>query len=338
MPAPADEQTLRNIVEAAPDGILVVDAGGRIRIVNTEVERLFGYARDELIGERVEMLVPGERRATHDQHRAAYDRHPATRPMGTGLELHGLRKDGSEFPVEISLSPMDSADGHLVTAIGRDVTAQREIEEERQRLLGAVEAQLVRDAVARDLHDEIIQAVYAVGLNLQAAAAQDELSKDQALERARGELGTVIADLRSYIQHLTDEGSGATTRFLETRLRSVLEQRQRPPTWSVAIDLGDHPSDVLDRDLYLLARELISNVERHAEADRAAFSLRAEDGKIVLEVRDFGRGFERARVHSRGSVGLRSVEQRVADLGGSVLIESMRNEGTTVTASVPLQP
>ena len=206
MPAPADEQTLRNIVEAAPDGILVVDADGRIRIVNAQVERLFGYARDELIGELVEALVPGEDSHTaHARHRAAYDQHPATRPMGASLDLRGLRKDGSELPVEISLSPMPGPDGLLVIAIVRDVTAQKESEAERQQLLGAVEAQLVRDAVARDLHDEIIQAVYAVGLHLQAAATQDELSKNQALERARLELSAVIADLRSYIiQHLTD--------------------------------------------------------------------------------------------------------------------------------------
>ncbi|MDA1062315.1 MAG: ATP-binding protein [Chloroflexi bacterium] len=104
----------------------------------------------------------------------------------------------------------------------------------------------------------------------------------------------------------------------------------------MAIDLSAHSADGLDRDLYLLARELISNVERHAGADRASFSLQVEDSAMVLEVRDFGRGFERAAVRS-GSVGLRSVEQRVADLGGSLLIESVPNQGTTVTASIPLQ-
>ncbi|MDA1062314.1 MAG: PAS domain S-box protein [Chloroflexi bacterium] len=198
MPAHADEQTLRNIVEVAPDGILVVDGGGHIRIANAQVERLFGYARDELIGQPVELLVPNDRRAAHGAHRAAYEAHPSTRAMGVGLELRGRRKDGSEFAVEISLSPMPDPNPQLVTAIVRDVTAQKEREEERQRLLGAVEAQLARDAVARDLHDEIIQAVYAVGLNLQAAATQDEVTKNQALERARMELSAVIADLRSF--------------------------------------------------------------------------------------------------------------------------------------------
>ncbi len=336
MTTPVDEQTLRNIIEAAPDGILVVDAGGRIQIVNGQVERLFGYTRDELIGELVELLVPDDRHTAHVQYRAAYDEHAAIRPMGTGLDLRGVRKDGSVFPVEISLSPMPGPDGLLVTAIVRDVTAQKESEEERQRLLGAVEAQLVRDAIARDLHDEIIQAVYAVGLNLQAATTQDELSKDQALERARQELSAVIADLRSYIQHLTVGGGEVRTRLLETRLRTLLEQRQGRPTWSVEIELADQPNDGLDRDLYLLARELISNVERHAAADRASFSLRVEGSTIVLEVRDSGRGFERANVGS-GSVGLRSVEERVADLGGSVLITSVPDQGTTVTASIPLQ-
>jgi PAS domain S-box-containing protein len=335
MASEADEQTLRNIVEAAPDGIVVVDTDGRIRIVNAQVEELFGYARGELIGELIEMLVPEAARSVHASHRAAYVRRQAMRPMRTSLDLRGRRKDGSEFPVEISLSPMQGVDGLLVTAIVRDVTAQRQDEEDRQRLLGEVEAQLVRDEVARDLHDDIIQAVYAVGLNLQAATTQDELSKNQALDRAQRELGAVIADLRSYIRHLTVGRSDVAPHLLETRLRTLLEQRQGPPSWTVTIELSNLPRGSLDRDLYLLARELISNVERHAGTSRASFSLEVGDSAVHLQVQDSGRGFDRAVVRD-ASVGLRSVEERVAQLGGSVFIDSKPDQGTTVTAKIPL--
>lgn len=336
MAGETDEQTLRSIVEAAPDGILVIEADGRICVVNPQVEELFGYARDELIGARVELLVPDDARSEHAAHRAGYASQPETRPMGAGLDLAGRRKDGSTFPVEISLSPMPGPDGLRVTAIVRDVTTQREDEDERQRLLGEVEAQLVRDEVARDLHDEIIQAVYAVGLNLQAATTRDELSKNEAIERARRELAAVIADLRSYIRHLTIGRDKVSPHLLETRLRTLLEQRQGPPAWTVTIELADLPIGSLDRDLYLLARELISNVERHAGATQASFAMHVEESAVRLQVRDYGRGFNRAEVHHT-SVGLRSVEERVAQLGGSVLIQSAPREGTTVTAKIPIR-
>ncbi len=335
MASEVDEQTLRDIFEAAPDGIVVVDGAGRIRVVNRQIELLFGYERSELIGQRVEVLVPEGARTAHGQHRAAYVGAPSTRPMGSGLDLFGRRKDGSEFPAEISLSPIRRSDGLLVTAIVRDVTEQKESEEERQQLLARVEAQLVRDAVARDLHDEIIQAVYAVGLNLQAARSQDEVSTDQALERARQELRAVIADLRSYIRHLTTGDEALTTHLLETRLRTLLEQSRGQPSWSVTIELPEDATAGLDRELYLVARELVSNVERHAEAERATLSLRVEGTTVVLEVSDDGRGFERTVVEPE-SVGLRSVEQRIAELGGSVLIESRPGAGARVIARIPL--
>ena len=123
------ERRFRELLEAAPDAIIEVDREGRILLLNLATEQLFGYKREELLGRPVEMLVPDALRANHHEHRARYWAHPVTRPMGTGLALRGRRKDGSSFPVEISLSPVESEEGLRVTAIIRDIGKRQEAEE-----------------------------------------------------------------------------------------------------------------------------------------------------------------------------------------------------------------
>jgi PAS domain S-box-containing protein len=119
------EQRFRELLEAAPDAIMQVDAEGRIILLNRVTEDMFGYTRDELLGQPVEVLIPQELHARHVEHRAHYRQRPMTRTMGSGLALEGVRKDGSRFPVEISLSPSESAEGFRITAIIRDITERR---------------------------------------------------------------------------------------------------------------------------------------------------------------------------------------------------------------------
>ncbi|HTR50370.1 MAG TPA: PAS domain S-box protein [Kofleriaceae bacterium] len=138
----------RELVDAAPDGLIVCDAHGTIRLVNAETERMFGYTRGELLGKSIDVLVPDHVRPRHAHHVASFVGSPRLRPMGSELDLRGRRKDGSEFPVEISLSPIEGDDGLLVTAGIRDVTERRRLEREHRRtnayLVSAVDA--VQDA------------------------------------------------------------------------------------------------------------------------------------------------------------------------------------------------
>jgi PAS domain S-box-containing protein len=161
----ASEVKFRGILESAPDAMVIADAQGRIVLLNAETERLFGYRRDELVGQPVEFLVPERFRGRHPQHRQGYTARPRTRSMGEGLDLRGLRKDASEFPVEISLSPLESAEGILVTAAIRDISVRKDAEKHlaqmENRYCGLLEA-------APDAMVVVNQGGEIVLLNLQA--------------------------------------------------------------------------------------------------------------------------------------------------------------------------
>ena len=131
-----NEAVFHAVVQEAPDAIVLVDGEGRILFVNSRVMELFGYARDELVGQRVELLIPAPRRSMHVIHREIYQEHPTPRPMGVGLELSGQRKDGSTFPVEISLSSFTDGEARLCVAAVRDVTRQRRADEALRRSEG----------------------------------------------------------------------------------------------------------------------------------------------------------------------------------------------------------
>ncbi|HEX2619219.1 MAG TPA: PAS domain S-box protein, partial [Phototrophicaceae bacterium] len=123
------EKRFRSLLEAAPDATVIVNHDGNIVLVNSQTERIFGYSREELIGKPVEILVPASFRAHHPEHRSQYTNAPRVRMMGTGLELYALRKDGSQFPVEISLSPIETEDGILIASAIRDISERKQVEQ-----------------------------------------------------------------------------------------------------------------------------------------------------------------------------------------------------------------
>ena len=148
------DRRFTGLLEAVPDAMVCVDADGRIAVINAQAERLFGYARDELIGQPVEILVPDQARKVHQLHRAGYIADPRPRPMGVGMELAARRRDGSTFPAEISLSSVDTGDGIVVAAAVRDVTERRLAAETASRLASIIQSS--RDTVIGRTRDQPI--------------------------------------------------------------------------------------------------------------------------------------------------------------------------------------
>jgi len=175
----ASEEQFRGLLESAPDAMVIVDPQGRITLVNRQTERLFGYQREELLGQPIEVLVPERFHRGHVGHRDGYLGDPGVREMGAGLQLYGRRKDRSEFPVEISLSPLVTDQGTLVSAAVRDITGRKQVEEAlRQATLVAEQANKAKSEHLSRMSHELRTPLNAI-LGFAQLLEMDELNDEQ---------------------------------------------------------------------------------------------------------------------------------------------------------------
>ena len=182
------------LVDALQDGVALTDADGTLALANLRLEEMFGYPHAELIGRPVESLVPADLQAAHRGHRAAYARAPRARPMGAGARLVALRKDGTTFPAEISLSPVATATGTFTLTVIRDVTEARRLADLADLARAAVAARQAHDG--QELLDSVTTSLYHLGLSLQAAADLPHDAASKGIAEALQHLDDTIRQIR----------------------------------------------------------------------------------------------------------------------------------------------
>jgi PAS domain S-box-containing protein len=353
------EDRFRRLLESAPDAMIIVSTGGKIELVNTQTEAMFGYEREDLIGKPIEVLVPDHRRTKHEAQRDAYMTNSHARPMGLGLELHGLRRDGSEFPVEVALSPIQFEGEQVVCAAIRDKTEEKALEArlmaaERERadsmrdlaafVQGAQEEE--RRRVARELHDDLGQRLAALKLSMQLLE-NDVMQSNEPYQARLHTLVTdvdrMIAEVRrlSYnLRPLALDDFGLTV-ALEMLCREIDRLYGVKTKLSVSDSLPPFGDSHVDIALYRIAQGAMSNVARHAGASQASIDLFERDGAVVMSVVDDGRGFDTAtlRIKRTGpsGLGLIGIRERAEMLGGTFKLTSRPGEGTRLDVEIPVR-
>ena len=328
------------VFEASPDAMLVVDADGVIRDLNRQALAMFGYERDEIEGSPVERLVPEASRTRHGRHRQHYNAAPRARPMGEGLELRALRKDGTTIPVEISLSPskLGAGEAHVICAV-RDMTGWHRMRRLSGMMIAGAEQE--RKHLSRELHDEFLQSLVALKIRAKLLADEkDDAERERARERMAGEIAGTIRGVKRMIRGLLPPeldrlGLGAA-------LGSTLSEIEEVYGFTVHAKLGrvGRPLDeAVALALYRIVQEAVMNAVRHADVVEATVTLESSAEAVTATIRDKGRGFalpDLETLSGDSCIGLAGMRERAALVGGRLDIRTSPGNGTTVQASVPV--
>ena len=346
------EARLHAIMDSAMDAIITIDAEQRIVLFNGAAERIFGLPREQALGSPLQRLIPERFRAAHAQHVQRFgDTGDTTRRMGAQLVLFGLRGNGTEFPIDASISQVKVDGQKLFTVILRDVTERvrsdaeiaRSHHELRTLSKAANEAlEAERRRVARELHDELGQQLSAMKIDmteLERAIALERPDLQARCIRLRGLIDQTVAssrriatDLRPLM--LDDLGLGSALEWLtqSTSQRTKIGVRLTVDE-ALAEVTEPHASAI-----FRIVQESLTNVARHANASQVEVEVRAQDAHAVITVRDNGRGITAGDQNKRGSFGLLGIKERARLLGGQANIENHPGGGAVVKARLPLAP
>lgn len=350
------EEKFRSLLDAAPDATVIVNEAGVIEMVNIQTENLFGYTRTELTGRPVEVLIPSALRSNHVNHRKSFVQAAKPRAMGAGIELKAVKKDGTLFPVEISLSPLQTDSGMLISAAVRDISTRKELEDELRKSTAEMEA--FTYSVSHDLRAPLrgIIGFTAILEEEYANKLDDEARRITAVIKGSAtKMGNLIDDLLTFsrmgkkeIIKTSVDMSGMVSEIINEF--EVQEHQGKKITWK----MNDLPVVKADRNtIHQVWVNLISNAIKYSgnrEAPVIETGGNKENGVFVFYVKDNGVGFDEQyrnklfkvfqRLHNpeefEGTgVGLALVEKIVSRHGGKVWAEGKTDEGACFYFSLP---
>ena len=358
--ADISEAYFRMLLESAPDAMIIIDDQGKIAIANAQSEEMFGYEREEMLGQSVEMLLPERLRDPHVDHREGFATEPRLRPMGFGQDLLARRKDGSEFPVEISLSPVRSSAGNFVSSVIRDVTDRKRMEDEiiaaRQE---AERANKANSAFLAAASHDLRQPVQA--LSLLNGALRRTVKEERALEMIDSQEHslTAMTNLLNSLLDISRLDAGAVSPELEDfpvqRLIDRLSDEFSRQAQHVGLEFSSTScSTVINSDPNLLAeiiQNFVSNAIRYTETGGVRLECTDCDGQCVVAVSDTGIGIEQDQLDeifrefhqckapgaSKEGFGLGlAIVKRLSDLLGlEINVTSGIGKGSTFSVSIP---
>lgn len=342
------EATIRTLLDTASQAILAVDAGGLIVVANRMVGEMFGYSLEELLGKPLEMLIPERLRDRHRIDRKTFAAAPKARTMGMGLDLVGRRKDGTEFPIEVSLSSLETKRGRLAVSFVSDITVRKKAESdlrENEQKLRSLAASLFtahedeRRTLARELHDDVTQwlAHFSIELGRLASSFSERTHERERLQVLQRQAQNVSSEVRRLSHGL--HPSVITDFGLSIALEEFCEEFEKSRGIQVHFDgLSDDArlKGMVATCLYRVAQESLRNAAMHGHATEIFVDLRTAADEVQLVVKDNGVGFTADPFQNRTGLGVVSMRERVGLLNGTLSITSQPGQGCQVSATVPL--